>query len=185
MSTGEDRNLDYESGTASVVDMHDAVRREKVLKPSGSEPLGLTPSGSLWPDPGRRGRISFQECQRIFAFDLYRRQLRAERSRPAIDGVEESQEEIAWIDGWMKEGKKVYGNCAACHQPAGGGAPGQFPPLTGSHWVDEGTARLGAILIHGINGPFTVAGQTYNQLMPPWAALSDKKIAQVITYIQA
>ena len=58
------------------------------------------------------------------------------------------------------------------------GAPGQYPPLAGSEWVDGGTKRVGAILINGINGPFTVAGQSYNQLMPAWSALNDEKLAQ-------
>ena len=84
----------------------------------------------------------------------------------------------------MSDGKKVYNNCIACHQASGLGIPGQFPPLVGSEWVDQGTSRLGAIMLHGINGPFKVAGQTYNQLMPAWNNLSDEKIAQVVTYIR-
>jgi mono/diheme cytochrome c family protein len=81
-------------------------------------------------------------------------------------------------------GKKVYGNCIACHQANGGGLPGQFPPLTDSDWVSGSTSRLGGILLHGIQGPFTVAGQTYNQQMPAWGMLNDVQIAQVITYIR-
>ncbi len=91
---------------------------------------------------------------------------------------------VAWIDKWMSEGKKVYGNCIACHQATGLGLPGQFPPLVGSEWVDGGSKRLGAILLHGINGPFKVGGQSYNQLMPAWNTLSDDKIAQVLTYVR-
>ena len=64
------------------------------------------------------------------------------------------------------------------------GIPGQFPPLVGSEWVDGGTKRLGAILLHGISGPFKVNGQAYNQLMPAWSTLSDDKIAQVLTYVR-
>src|SRR5690606_41914372 len=79
--------------------------------------------------------------------------------RPALGGGDDGAAQVAWIDQWMKEGKKVYGGCAACHMPDGLGAPGKYPPLVGSEWVDGGTKRLGAILLHGINGPFRVAGQ--------------------------
>ena len=104
--------------------------------------------------------------------------------RPSLGGGDEGAAQIAWIDQWMNEGKKVYNNCIACHQASGLGIPGQFPPLVGSEWVDGGSKRMGAILIHGINGPFKVGGQTYNQLMPAWNNLNDEKIAQVATYVR-
>ncbi|MDF1754427.1 MAG: cytochrome c [Verrucomicrobiales bacterium] len=183
MSTGDDRNLDYESGTASVVDMHDSVRREKILQPSGAESLGLFPLVLCGLVLIAGGGFLFKNANG-FSDSTYINSDYRPDPKPVTDDGDGEAEEVAWIDSWMKEGKKVYGNCAACHQPTGTGAPGMFPPLTGSEWVDGGTARLGAILVHGINGPMTVAGQSYNQLMPAWGTLSDKKIAQVITYVR-
>lgn len=182
MRPGEERNLDYETGTASVVEMHSAVRREKVLQPSGSEPLGfgaqLLCALVLIAGGGFLFKNANGFSNSIYIDDYYKF-----AGRPIGAGTEEVAK-ASWIDDWMSEGKKVYAQCAACHQPAGTGAPGMFPPLKGSEWVDGGTARLGAILLHGINGPFAVAGQSYNQLMPPWSTLSDKKIAQVLTYVR-
>lgn len=77
------------------------------------------------------------------------------------------------------------GKCAACHQAAGTGVPGVFPPLAESEWVTGSETRLVQILLHGIAGPLEVRGVTYNGLMPPWRTLSDAEIAAVATYIRS
>jgi mono/diheme cytochrome c family protein len=84
-------------------------------------------------------------------------------------------------------GKAVYNRptCAACHQASGKGTPGQFPPLTGSEWVnEEHPGRVTRIVLNGLQGPITVEGQTYNNAMVPWNSLSDEEIAAVITYVR-
>lgn len=83
-------------------------------------------------------------------------------------------------------GKAVYGKtCVACHQASGQGAPGQFPPLAGSDWVNEKEAgRVIRIVLQGLQGPITVKGQPFNNTMVPWNALSDDDIAAVITYVR-
>ena len=177
-----DQNLDYNSGKTSVVDMHDAVKRERVLMPAGKEQMGMLAmvlcamilicGGIVLGNSN-----GFQDS--IYAHDGY-----VPEPRPGEGGDAAAEDNSPWIDKWMKGGKKVYQNCKLCHQDSGMGAPGQYPPLAGSEWVDGGTKRVGAILINGINGPFTVAGQSYNQLMPAWSALNDEKLAQVATYIR-
>jgi mono/diheme cytochrome c family protein len=87
----------------------------------------------------------------------------------------------------MVLGKKVYGSyCASCHQAAGTGQPGKYPPLAGSEWVLGSKERMAAIILHGLSGPVTVCGSSYGtDQMAPWSAvLSDDKIAQVMTYIR-
>ncbi len=83
-------------------------------------------------------------------------------------------------------GKIVFtGNCQSCHQASGSGVAGQYPPLAGSEYVIGSERRLGMILLHGLQGPVKVKGATYNGQMPAWgASLSDKKIANVLTYIR-
>lgn len=87
---------------------------------------------------------------------------------------------------WLKEGKKHYSAiCAACHQGNGAGQAGIYPPIAGSEWVTGGSERLAMIILNGIQGPITVAGSSYNQVMTPWKdALSDKQMAQVMSYIR-
>ena len=85
------------------------------------------------------------------------------------------------------EGQKVYAQvCLGCHTEAGTGNPGVYPPLDGSEWVNTVPERLINILLHGMIGPVSVAGEEYNGLMPGWAqALKDNEIAAVATYIRS
>ncbi len=87
---------------------------------------------------------------------------------------------------WLYDGKKQYSAiCAACHQSTGKGQSGLYPPLVNSEYVHGGTEQLAAIILNGMNGPITVAGSTYNSVMQPWdTALTDKQIAQIMSYIR-
>lgn len=183
MANEEQKNIDYERGTVSAVELHDSVRRENPLLPAEEGRLGISvlviSSLILILGGGQLFSTSNGFRDGIYITENY-----VPAPRPSLGGEDGEGAQVAWIEDWMKDGKKVYNNCIACHQASGLGLPGQFPPLVGSEWVDGGTARLGAILLHGINGPFKVAGQSYNQLMPPWNTLSDEKLAQVITYVR-
>ena len=83
-------------------------------------------------------------------------------------------------------GGAVYDkNCEVCHQPAGQGVPGVFPPLVGSEWVTGDPETLARILLHGLQGPIEVAGAMYNGAMPAWKdVLTDEEIAAVGTYVR-
>lgn len=84
------------------------------------------------------------------------------------------------------DGSAVYAaNCVSCHQANGAGLAGVFPPLQGSNWVLRQDARLVQILLHGINGPLQVKGQTYNGVMPAFDHLADGEIAAVLTHIRS
>ena len=84
----------------------------------------------------------------------------------------------------MKRGQAVYARtCNACHQPTGAGLPPVFPPLAGSEWIAKGASIAVRNILHGMTGPVTVKGTTYNGMMPPVAGLSDKDIADVVTYV--
>ena len=183
MDHSDDKNLDYQKGTVSAVELHDAARRENPLSQgdSGAAGLSVLVIGALVLVFGGGHLFSTSNG---FSSSIYVTNNYVPEPRPSLGGADEAAAQVAWIDKWMGDGKKVYANCIACHQASGLGLPGQFPPLVGSEWVDGGTKRLGAILLHGINGPFKVGGQSYNQLMPAWNTLSDDKIAQVLTYIR-
>ena len=187
MGSPEEKNIDYETGTVSAVDLHDSVRRENALAPAGEGRVGiiaLVIGCVILIFGGGQMFQTFTANGTGFGSSIYLTKSYQPEPKPTLGGAEADQEEVAWIEDWMSDGKKVYNNCIACHQASGLGIPGQFPPLVGSEWVDGGTKRLGAIMLNGINGPLTVGGQTYNQLMPAWNNLSDEKVAQVITYIR-
>ena len=89
----------------------------------------------------------------------------------------------------MVVGKRLFtANCVACHQATGQGVAGQFPTLVGSEWVVggdwHGDNHLVKILLHGLQGPIQVKGNTYNGAMPPWKQLKDDQIAMILTYIR-
>lgn len=82
-------------------------------------------------------------------------------------------------------GKTLFTNiCAGCHQPSGLGQEGLAPPLVDSEWVLGKEERLIRILLHGLTGPVTVSGRSFNLEMPALGALNDQEIAAVLTYIR-
>lgn len=86
------------------------------------------------------------------------------------------------------EGERLYATCVACHQTNGQGMPGAFPPLAGSEWVTGSPDRLIAILVHGMQGPITVAGTEYNGVMLPYGVgveMSDGDLATLLTYVRS
>lgn len=87
-------------------------------------------------------------------------------------------------------GKRVFtNNCASCHQAHGNGLPGAYPALAGSEWVLGNDEVLVRILHHGLGGPVTVKGATFNGAMPSFGPmgtnLRDEQIAYVLTYIRS
>ncbi|HYC71278.1 MAG TPA: cytochrome c [Opitutaceae bacterium] len=83
-------------------------------------------------------------------------------------------------------GKRVYqANCMLCHQANGQGQPNVYPPLAGSEWLAN-EERMIRIVLHGVNGPITVAGKEFNNAMTPFGgALSDEQIANVLSYVRS
>jgi mono/diheme cytochrome c family protein len=81
-------------------------------------------------------------------------------------------------------GQLVYENyCLACHQEDGSGVPNLNPPLIQNEWVLGDSARLIKVVLNGLKG-VEVAGESYSNEMPSHDFLSDKDIANVLTYIR-
>jgi nitrite reductase (NO-forming) len=90
-------------------------------------------------------------------------------------------------DPVLEMGKATYERiCLQCHQPTGLGVPSIFPPLAQSDYL-AGASKEQLInqMFHGLQGPVTVLGQTYNGQMPALPLLSDEEIASVLTYVRA
>ena len=84
-------------------------------------------------------------------------------------------------------GGKVYQtNCSSCHQATGAGVEGSFPPLAANAVVTGDPKTLIHIVKYGLSGKITVAGQTYNGVMPNWGqSMSNADIAAALTYIRS
>jgi mono/diheme cytochrome c family protein len=92
-------------------------------------------------------------------------------------------QKVASAAGASANGAELYGRCAACHQSTGLGMPGTYPPLAGSEWVTGNPEVPIRIVLHGLQGPITVKGTSYNNAMTPFAdQLSDEEIAAILTY---
>jgi glucose/arabinose dehydrogenase/cytochrome c5 len=82
-------------------------------------------------------------------------------------------------------GKAVYmQNCAACHQADGGGVGELNPPLTKTSYVLGDKNRLINVVLKGLSQQ-PVDGEKYSNAMPPLNYLSDKQIADVLTFIRS
>jgi len=92
----------------------------------------------------------------------------------------------------FNRGKAVFitdAACFACHGQDGQGMPNLGPPLDGSEYVNGDPERMAKIVLHGLSGPITVAGQLYKPTaeMPGLAInplLTDAKLADVMTYVR-
>jgi len=84
-------------------------------------------------------------------------------------------------------GAAVYAaNCASCHNAAGTGTPGAFPPLAGNSVVTGDPKKVIHILLYGLTGPLEINGQKFNNVMPAWKGqLKNADIAAVATYIRS
>lgn len=74
----------------------------------------------------------------------------------------------------MADGARYYaGRCATCHGGDGEGIAALAPPLVNSPWVIEAPERLARIVLHGLQGPIEVDGQTWNGVMPGHGLMAD------------
>lgn len=108
-----------------------------------------------------------------------------------VSAVFVSAQEAAFdVKASAERGKPLYlQTCIACHQPTGLGLPGAFPPLGGSEYTAGTPRRMVAMMLKGMQGPLTVKGITYNNIM---IALDvqfpiykeDAKVADVANYVR-
>ncbi len=160
---------------ASVITMHEPIAREHAEPRDGHEPtpvwliliyLALVGFGGWY-----LGMYNGGFDPMVYEEDP------AKRVMVADDGAEETVSP-------MVLGRRTYARCAACHQNDGEGRAGVYPPLAGSRWVTGRPEVFTAILLHGIDGPMDVAGETYDGEMPGWPQLSNEELAAVMTYVR-
>ena len=83
----------------------------------------------------------------------------------------------------LVHGKQIYTQtCFACHQPAGQGIAGAFPPLANSDYLNADVGRAINAVRYGLTGEIVVNGVKYNSVMTS-QNLTDDEIADVMTYV--
>jgi mono/diheme cytochrome c family protein len=81
-------------------------------------------------------------------------------------------------------GAIVYAkNCAACHQADGGGVQDLNAPLIKTDYVLGNKSRLIKVLLNGLKA-VEINGGKYSNTMPDQGFLTDKQMADVLTYVR-
>ena len=87
----------------------------------------------------------------------------------------------------LQKGLVIYrSTCAGCHGPDGEGIEHMAPPLISSEYVMGSNARLGMIILNGLEGPVHINGKlyTFNGAMPKFRDIySDVEIAGIMDYL--
>jgi len=85
-------------------------------------------------------------------------------------------------------GQAVYvQHCLLCHQQDGGGVPNMQPPLIESKIASGDADHLIELVLRGVGGqspPAMPASGEYAMVMPSAKTLSDKDIADLLSYIR-
>lgn len=84
-----------------------------------------------------------------------------------------------------KDGKEVYIQyCQSCHMENGEGLEGVYPPVAKTSYL-KNTKKIIDVILKGQFGEVIVNGKKYNTDMPAQDYLTDKQIADVLTYIRS
>ena len=85
----------------------------------------------------------------------------------------------------VARGKTLYQQqCMSCHQVDGSGVMNMNPPLAGTTYVLGDKAALVRIVMEGLTTPLTIDDNDYHNVMPPHTTLTDRQIADVLTYVR-
>lgn len=152
-------------------------------RPSG---LAQGPDGSLYVTESEKGkvwRIMFKGNKKDFGERELKRMVDRKNSSPNVRTPDSTLDNLSVK--LLGEGEQLYSQyCANCHQLNGKGDGTRNPPLAGSEWVTGDKKRLMQVVIHGLNGPITVKGAGYNEVMPAHAYLNDRQLASILSYIR-
>ncbi|MFD2909710.1 c-type cytochrome [Flavobacterium ardleyense] len=84
----------------------------------------------------------------------------------------------------LTNGKLQYErHCLMCHKQNGEGVAKSFPPLAKSDYLNADSDRAIRIVLYGLYEPIVVNGKPYENYMIPHKDLSDKDIADILTYV--
>lgn len=135
--------------------------------------VAVHPDGSIYILDNNKGRI-------------WRVSYHGEKARRPVKVTNEpTSDRQLIVESSLGEGAQLYTQyCASCHQPGGGGVPGEFPPLSGVNWVAGDKGRLIRAVLHGMQGPININGELYDEIMPAHDFLDDEELAVLLTYLR-
>ncbi len=160
-----------------IVNVNDAVYRPMGIAegPDGSLYISDSNYGKIWRVMFKGDRNSFGEAQ-LASMEARKELAHIRTPHEVNDNIQKD------LSGKGEEVYYLY--CGVCHQGNGKGASGRFPPLAGTDWVTGDKERLIELVLNGREGPMEVNGVTYNNIMPQHGFLTDRDLAEVLTYIR-
>ena len=185
LRAGEETLAESATGEAAIADLLDSsspqVRTQALLT------LGAMARQSTWARNVLAERVAAQpddlfHRQVALAADLAGTTTGEPPDTPAAAPAMTSAEAARF-----NRGRRHYRACRSCHNEDGRGQEGLGPSLVHSPWVLGSPERLVALVLQGIEGPIEVHGETWDDLMPGFAAdprLPDDAIAALLTYIR-
>jgi glucose/arabinose dehydrogenase/mono/diheme cytochrome c family protein len=162
----------------------DTIRssRDAAHRPMG---IAMGPDGSLYISDsviGKVWRIMFKGDKENFTTDQL---VKMEERKTLIHLKTPDKITDNLSNSMADEGQKIYNvYCISCHQADGRGDGSRYPSLVESDWVAGDINRLIAVILNGLEGPITVNGKPFNDIMPKQDFLSDDQIANVLSYIR-
>lgn len=105
--------------------------------------------------------------------------------RPAVDRGAKARDLTREEQAAFERGKTIFAvTCSGCHGVEGRGVPGQTPPLAGSQRATGPVGRVARIVTQGMDGSFERDGVVYNGQMPAATTLTDREVAEVLTFVR-
>lgn len=131
-------------------------------------------------------QILFVVCALWYSQSAVAQQKTPPKAKPTIKTAATAAPKIATVSAaTLTAGKAVYAqNCLTCHLADGGGVDRMNPPLTQTTWVLGDTPRLVKVVLNGMEGE-DIDGEPYANVMPAFDALTDKQIADLLTYVRS
>ncbi len=161
----------------TIVSSGDVAHRPMgiAMGPDGSLYISDSVTGKIW-------RIMYKGDKENFGTDQLAK-MEKRKTLTHLRTPDKIKDNLA--KGMADEGQNIYNvYCIACHQGNGKGDGSRYPSLVESDWVSGDRNRLIEVILKGLQGPITVKGKTFNDVMPKQDFLSDEDIAKVLSYIR-
>lgn len=162
----------------------DTIRKvsDAVFRPMG---LAVGPKGELYIGESEKGaiwKVMFTGDKNSFGIH----HLSKMKEREQLPHFKTPHEEADHLQLNHSPAARVYNMyCTVCHQPDGRGDRARFPPLAKTKWVNGDKDQLIDIILNGMEGDIEVRKRTYSNVMPRHDFLSDKDVADVLTFIRS
>ncbi len=109
----------------------------------------------------------------------------SEDEKESIEVVELKSSESVAVKPINHPGEAIYMQfCLACHMVNGAGVPGLYPTLSKTEMVLNENEKLIKTVLYGLEGPITVNGEDYNNVMAKLDYLKDEQVADVLNYVR-